>query len=689
MMAFFRCWVLQRPARAARFRFSFTGPPFRSVSIPSSVCSAGRASNGAATRARVRVTERAHGEPERVRIGPCVRPAPAVPPSSWPPAWPSLTVVLGRGGARSRRPSVHPRAPRRVARVRQAHVPREHAAGLPPRRVAGLRAGAGREAHERPRAGGDPRRHARPDHPLHRQRGRPHVRPAPRRLSLGHPRDQRQLRAARARRPPPRPDPEALRGARAGQGEGRAANLEIKNLPTDPDFDATRAYATTVVDAIEAAASPPPDRPVVLPAEPECGEEPPSGRGDELPHPGSGPRLDRRGPRERVRVGLTAVAAHPEYVPKAHSAGLRVVPFTIDTAADVAAATRAGVDELITNDPLLARRTEAPVEGPSPRIPPPPSERLRAPRGPAGAWHHRGPGPAPQGLRVFAMQLKQEARHVETYASFRTKIECMIRARVLPRLVHGAPNVVAFNEDIGLMTLATGSRGAEARKLAVRPAVDLPRPGLPLRDGALLQLSAGTYSTQVRAYQGALPRPCAASSRVHRRTDTFAPRVDAGVLGHGQALRHLHPRLERPGAVPGVGRSHRDRPLPGSRPPAADSSVYVATGPKVYNEAFLWAPCYARAEGPRPLRNVVQQNRKVPLTDIEQSRCRSRPGPPRGAGRRREPAAVPPPRHRRAPRLRHEPARLRLRRPAGAAWTLLGHQPSTTCAVWTAWAPTW
>ena len=79
------------------------------------------------------------------------------------------------------------------------------------------------------------------------------------------------------------------------------------------------------------------------------------------------------------------------------------------------------------------------------------------------------------------MQLKQEARHVETYASFRTKIECMIRERVLPRLVHGAPNVVAFNEDVGLMTLATGSRGAEARQARRGPGVDLPRPGLPLR----------------------------------------------------------------------------------------------------------------------------------------------------------------------------------------------------------------
>jgi hypothetical protein len=58
-------------------------------------------------------------------------------------------------------------------------------------------------------------------------------------------------------------------------------------------------------------------------------------------------------------------------------------------------------------------------------------------------------------------------------------------------------------------------------------------------------------------------------------------------------------------------------------------SVYVATGPKVYNEAFLWAPYTVRSEGPRPLRNVVLQNKKVPLTDIENV-IQIAPGPATG-----------------------------------------------------------
>src|SRR5215217_9475363 len=77
----------------------------------------------------------------------------------------------------------------------------------------------------------------------------------------------------------------------------------------------------------------------------------------------------------------------------------------------------------------------------------------------------------PRAVRVFAMQFKQEVRHVETYAAFRTKIECMVRDYVLPRRARGRGmvNVVAFNEDVGLMTAGTGSRGAQARQVIANP----------------------------------------------------------------------------------------------------------------------------------------------------------------------------------------------------------------------------
>src|SRR6185312_11386045 len=71
--------------------------------------------------------------------------------------------------------------------------------------------------------------------------------------------------------------------------------------------------------------------------------------------------------------------------------------------------------------------------------------------------------PRPHAPRVFAMQYKQEARSVVSYATFRRKIECMLRPYVLPHLAHGRPNVVGFNEDIGLAAMGIGSRGRVAR----------------------------------------------------------------------------------------------------------------------------------------------------------------------------------------------------------------------------------
>src|SRR5881398_201475 len=73
--------------------------------------------------------------------------------------------------------------------------------------------------------------------------------------------------------------------------------------------------------------------------------------------------------------------------------------------------------------------------------------------------------PKPGAVRVFAMQFKQEARTVVSLQSFRLKLDCMIRRYVAPHLARGRPNVVAFNEDIGLATVATGSRGRTARAL--------------------------------------------------------------------------------------------------------------------------------------------------------------------------------------------------------------------------------
>jgi glycerophosphoryl diester phosphodiesterase len=413
---------------------------------------------------------------------------------------------------------------------------------------------------------------------------------------------------------------------------GARMNLEIKNVPTDPDWDPTSAYANTVLDVVERSGIPHSQLLIqsFIPVNLDTTRE-------RMPDVGLS-FLGIGGAETAIDIavdrGYDWVSPQwpitPAFIARAHAEGLRVVPYTLDTLQEVAAAARAGVDELITDDPLMARRVVAAVEGPAPPIPPPPSPAACAAARAARSFGTvEAYGSRSRGLRVFAMQYKQEARNVETYATFRTKIECMIRERVVPRLVHDAPNVVAFNEDVGLMTLATGSRGAEARRLAADPASICPGQGFPCATVALISSLLGTHSTIVGAYEQRFPSLPALSRVFTAGTDTFARgwmQVFSD-MAHRYGVYILGSNTQAPfreSVDPTEIDAFHDPDLP--RP----SSVYVATGPEVYNEAFLWAPEDVRSEGPRPLRNVVSQNRKVPLTDIEQA-LQIAPGPATGA----------------------------------------------------------
>ena len=163
-------------------------------------------------------------------------------------------------------------------------------------------------------------------------------------------------------RPAPRSEPiltiaELLDYAR---GAGAKVNLEIKNVPTDPDFDSTPAYANRVMDAVLASRIP---------------------RSQLLIQSFVAPNLDvARQRMPGVATSLLSVQAinepfleaaadndydvispewpvSPDYVRRAHGLGLDVAPFTLDEATDVRAAAAARVDALITDDPLMAART--------------------------------------------------------------------------------------------------------------------------------------------------------------------------------------------------------------------------------------------------------------------------------------------------------------------------------------------
>jgi glycerophosphoryl diester phosphodiesterase len=140
---------------------------------------------------------------------------------------------------------------------------------------------------------------------------------------------------------------------------GSKANIEIKNIPTDPDFDSTPGFARTVTVAIRRSGAPlkniivqsfwPPNLDVAQQQIPrtetslltigvanEAGIDQADSNG-----------YDWVSPQWPVSQA---------YVSRAHSNGLRVVPYTVDAAAEMRKAFNLRVDALITNEPLRARR---------------------------------------------------------------------------------------------------------------------------------------------------------------------------------------------------------------------------------------------------------------------------------------------------------------------------------------------
>jgi hypothetical protein len=238
--------------------------------------------------------------------------------------------------------------------------------------------------------------------------------------------------------------------------------------------------------------------------------------------------------------------------------------------------------------------------------------------------------PKPRAVRVFAMQFKQEARHVASLQAFREKIDCMIQRYVAPHLARGRPNVVAFTEDIGLATVATGSRGRAARALAAHPASapGCAGQGFPCATLATLAELRRGYAREIAYYGSRFPTMNALSSPFIAATDTFvrgfmqtfsdlARRYRVYILGSSDQTRFRVSRA--PADVAALADPDARRP----------PFVYVASDDKIYNEVFLWGPSDVRRSGPGILRNLLATNRKVPLTPIEQA-LGFTPGPSTG-----------------------------------------------------------
>lgn len=417
---------------------------------------------------------------------------------------------------------------------------------------------------------------------------------------------------------------------------GATVNLEVKNAPTDPDFDIGNGFARAVADAVRASGFPP-SRLIVQsfwPGNLEVFEADPyfdSAASSLL----TLSVLNDAGPAIAAARGYEWVSpawpVSPAYIATAHALGLQVVPYTLDDPDDIDAAVRSGVDAVISNDPRLARARVRAVSPPRPKIPPPPTKaECRGTAANRTAPPVISRDPKRGAPRVFAIQPKQELRHATSYASFRTKIECLIRRYVKPRLARDRPNVVAMNEDIGLMTLVTGSRGAGARGLFANPASapSCEPQGLPCGVLAALALVDVGYARQLAAYLVRFPSLPPLAGGFVAATDTFARgwmqvfsdmarRYGIYIVGSNNQAPF------RESVDPAEIDAFRDPDLP--RP----DSVYVATEGRAYNEVFMWGPGDVRKEGPPMLRNVVASNRKVPLTPIEEL-IQIQPGPASG-----------------------------------------------------------
>ena len=164
--------------------------------------------------------------------------------------------------------------------------------------------------------------------------------------------------------PVPAPDPaavptlaEVLAFAKA---EGVGINLEIKNVPTDDDYDPTSAFAERVMDVVLESGIPA-SQVIIQSFVPDNLDV-----------------AERRMPDAQISflslaqtndLAIDFAAARgwdwvspawpidSAYVERAHASQLKVVPYTLNTTEDIGEATDAGVDAVITDDPLMALQT--------------------------------------------------------------------------------------------------------------------------------------------------------------------------------------------------------------------------------------------------------------------------------------------------------------------------------------------
>ena len=172
---------------------------------------------------------------------------------------------------------------------------------------------------------------------------------------------------------------------------GAHINLEIKNQPTDPDYDPTPGFARTVLGAVTASGIPR-DHVLIQSFWPANLDEA-KAQGFRtsfltLAQTNSGSiEFAQSNGYDVVSPAWPPSSDPADYVKRAHAAGKQVVPYTFNEAAEVEDAVAAGVDAVIANDVIVAQRVIYGTDCPA-------AQRTEASL--RSAWRRRaGPAAAP------------------------------------------------------------------------------------------------------------------------------------------------------------------------------------------------------------------------------------------------------------------------------------------------------
>jgi hypothetical protein len=225
--------------------------------------------------------------------------------------------------------------------------------------------------------------------------------------------------------------------------------------------------------------------------------------------------------------------------------------------------------------------------------------------------------PRPGALRVFAIQFRQQPGAISSSSSYARAIDCAMRTEVVPHIAHGRPNLVVFDEDIGLETIAAGPRGAGARALLRKGVPACRGQASPCETLATLSAIDNGYGRALTYLGKRFPNLSGQLGRAFvAATDQFV-RTFMNTMA-AEALRYrvyvvasntqAPFRLTRdPAAVAALRDSH-ERAL---------HAVYAPTQGRAYDQAFLWGPRVIHHNAPAPQANLLAVNRKVPLTGFE------------------------------------------------------------------------